>query len=381
MPRSALLSAARRLDAAQVLTTAALLVLGLMTLFSTSRAEFSAQAMGAAAGVGIYAAAAAFDYRRLRRAAPYLYGLALLLLVMVEVAGHVALGAQRWIRVAGVQVEPSEVCKLLVLLALASYLARKDRVGRREVLVLAGLGLPPTLLVLYQPDLGTAIVFAALLLGLLFLGGAPRLVLAAILAGLAVAVPLAPRLLHGYQRRRLEIFLDPTRDPLGAGYNLIQARIAVGSGGIFGQGWLHGLQGQLGYVPERTSDFVFAVYAEEFGLVGSGLLLALFATLLYRVGRAAAVAPDRFGYLLCVGAGLILFTQVVQNIGMNVGLTPIAGIPLPLISHGRSALLTDLALLGLVQSVVLRRRPVTHRERGSGAALPLTESGTVRLPV
>ncbi|MEP7104632.1 MAG: rod shape-determining protein RodA [Chloroflexota bacterium] len=381
MPRSALPSAARRLDAAQVLTTAALLVLGLMTLFSTSRAEFNAQAMGVAAGVAIYAAAAAFDYRRLQRAAPYLYGLALLLLVMVEVAGHVALGAQRWIRVAGIQVEPSEVCKLLVLLALATYLARKDRVGRREVVVLAGLGLPPTLLVLYQPDLGTAIVFAALLLGLLFLAGAPRLVLAAIVAGIAVAVALAPRLLHGYQRKRLEIFLDPTRDPLGAGYNLIQARIAVGSGGIFGQGWLHGLQGQLGYVPERTSDFVFAVYAEEFGLVGCGLLLALFMALLYRVARAAAVAPDRFGYLLCVGAALILFTQVVQNIGMNVGLTPIAGIPLPFISHGRSALLTDLALLGLVQSVVVRRRLVTHRERRTEAAIPLTESGTVRLPV
>ena len=381
MPRSAVLSAVRRLDVAQGLILAALLVLGLMTLVSTSPAAFTAQAGGVAAGLLVYIAAAAFDYRRLQPAAPYLYGLAILLLVMVEVAGHVALGAQRWIRVAGIQVEPSEVCKLLVLLALATYLARKDRVVRREVLVLAGLGLPPTLLVLYQPDLGTAIVFAALLLGLLFLAGAPRLVLAAIVTGIALAVPLAPRLLHGYQRKRLEIFLDPTRDPLGAGYNLIQARIAVGSGGIFGQGWLHGLQGQLGYVPERTSDFVFAVYAEEFGLVGCGLLLALFAALLYRIARAAAVAPDRFGYLLCVGVALILFTQVVQNIGMNVGLTPIAGIPLPFISHGRSALLTDLALLGLVQSVVLRRRLVTHRERRPEAALPLTESGTVRLPV
>jgi rod shape determining protein RodA len=199
-----------------VLILAALLVLGLMTLVSTSRAAFTAQAGGVAAGLFVYAAAAAFDYRRLQPAAPHLYGLAILLLVMVEVAGHVALGAQRWIRVAGVQVEPSEICKLLVLMALATYLARRERVGRRELLILAGLGLPPTLLVLYQPDLGTAIVFASLLLGLLFLAGAPRLVVAALVAGAAVALPVAPHLLHGYQRKRLEIFLDPTRDPLRA---------------------------------------------------------------------------------------------------------------------------------------------------------------------
>ena len=377
MPRNAE-AVLRRLDLPQALTAAALLVLGLMTLYSTSGPDFAAQLSGAVLGLALCVAAAAFDYRRLQAAAPFLYGLALLLLLTVEVAGHTAYGAQRWIRIAGVQVEPSEVSKLLVLLALAAYLARRERVGRREVLILAGLGLPPTLLVLFQPDLGTAIVFAALLLGLLFLAGAPRLVLAAVVTGLLAAVPIAPHLLHGYQRRRLEIFLDPSRDPLGAGYNLIQARIAVGSGGLFGQGWLHGLQGQLGYVPERTSDFVFAVYAEEFGLVGCLLLLALFTVLVYRIARSAAVAPDRFGFLLCAGAAVILFTQVVQNVGMNVGLTPIAGIPLPFISHGRSALLTDLVLLGLVQSVVLRRRLVTVRPE---SRIPLTESGTVRLPV
>ena len=377
MPRNAE-AVLRRLDLPQALTAAALLVLGLMTLYSTSGPDFAAQLSGTVLGLALCVAAAAFDYRRLQAAAPFLYGLALLLLLTVEVAGHTAYGAQRWIRIAGVQVEPSEVSKLLVLLALAAFLARRERVGRREVLILAGLGLPPTLLVLFQPDLGTAIVFAALLLGLLFLAGAPRLVLAAVVTGLLAAVPIAPHLLHGYQRRRLEIFLDPSRDPLGAGYNLIQARIAVGSGGLFGQGWLHGLQGQLGYVPERTSDFVFAVYAEEFGLVGCLLLLALFTVLVYRIARSAAVAPDRFGFLLCAGAAVILFTQVVQNVGMNVGLTPIAGIPLPFISHGRSALLTDLVLLGLVQSVVLRRRLVTVRPE---SRIPLTESGTVRLPV
>ena len=378
MPRSTAAALLRRVDLPQALTVAALLVLGLMTLYSTSGHDFAAQLSGVALGLPLYVAAAAFDYRRLQAAAPFLYGLALLLLLTVEVAGHTAYGAQRWIRVAGIQVEPSEISKLLVLLALAAFLARRERVGRREVLILAALGLPPTLLVLFQPDLGTATVFAALLLGVLFLAGAPRLVLGAVLAGVLAAVPVAPHLLHGYQRQRLEIFLDPSRDPLGAGYNLIQARIAVGSGGILGQGWLHGLQGQLGYVPERTSDFIFAVYAEEFGLLGCLLLLALFTVLVYRMGRAAALAPDRFGFLLGAGAAVIVFTQVVQNVGMNVGLTPIAGIPLPFISHGRSALLTDLVLLGLVQSVALRRRLVTVKPE---SRIPLTESGTVRLPV
>jgi rod shape determining protein RodA len=223
-------------------------------------------------------------------------------------------------------------------------------------------------------------VFAGLLLGIAFLAGASRLNLAAIVVGGLAVLPLLPHLLHGYQRKRLQIFLDPSTDPLGAGYNLIQARIAVGSGGLFGQGWLHGAQGRLGYVPERTSDFVFAVFAEQFGLLGSLLLLALFALLVFRVLRAAAVAPDRFGELLCGGVAVILLTQVVQNVGMNVGLTPIAGIPLPLISHGSSALVTTLAMLGLVQSVLLRRRRVDHASAAeSPDRLLLSDHGTVRL--
>lgn len=346
----------RRLDAVQLAAAGALLVLGLMTLYAASAAEFRTQLAGLALGLAAFAGFALTDYRRLRAAAPYLYGAALLILLAVEAAGHVSYGAQRWIRVAGVQVQPSELAKLLLLVVLAAYLAGRERVGAREMAVTAGLGVPPALLVLFQPDLGTAIVFAALIVGILFLAGAPRPHLAGVVAAGLAAVPILPHVLHGYQRRRLEVFLDPSRDPLGAGYNLIQARIAVGSGGVFGQGWLHGAQGQLGYVPERTSDFVFAVFAEQFGLAGCLILLALFAVLLLRMARSAASAPDRFGELLCAGAAVIFFTQVAQNVGMNVGLTPIAGIPLPFISHGSSALVTEMALLGLVQSVMLRRR-------------------------
>ncbi|HEX6548717.1 MAG TPA: rod shape-determining protein RodA [Candidatus Dormibacteraeota bacterium] len=344
-----------RWDPLQLLLAAALATLGLMTLYSTSRTAFGSQLAGLALGAAAFTALAVFDYRRLRPAAPWLYAAALLLLLAVAVAGHSALGAQRWIRLAGVQLEPSEVAKLLALIALAAYLAGRERLHRRDVLVVLGLSAAPVALVLRQPDLGTAIVFVVLALGLLFLAGAPRLPLAAIAVGGVAAIPLLPHLLHGYQRRRLEIFLNPGQDPLGAGYNLIQARIAIGSGGLFGQGWMHGLQGSLGYVPERSSDFVFAVYAEQFGLAGCLLLLGLFGLLLMRLLRASTLAPDRFGELLCLGAAVVFFTQVFQNIGMNLGLTPIAGIPLPFLSHGSSALVTELAMLGLVQSVLLRR--------------------------
>jgi rod shape determining protein RodA len=222
--------------------------------------------------------------------------------------------------------------------------------------------------VISQPDLGTTIVLVTAALGVLFLAGARPAQLGLVLTAALVALPLLPHLLYGYQRRRLEIFLNPGQDPLGAGYNLLQARIAVGSGGMFGQGWLHGLQGQLGFVPERATDFVFATFAEEFGLLGSLVLLTLFGLLLVRLLRTATVSSDRFGELLAGGAFFIVFVQVVENVGMNIGLLPIAGIPLPLISYGGSATITTLAALGLVQSVMVRTRRVAHLERTSPSA-------------
>jgi rod shape determining protein RodA len=250
----------------------------------------------------------------------------------------------------------------MLVLVLAAYLSRFERLSWRGFGGALALVAPPAYLILTQPDLGTTIVFVAVLVGMLFLGGARPMQLFSLAAAAAVVVPLLPHLLRGYQRQRLQIFLDPNLDPLGAGYNLLQARIAVGSGGLFGQGWLHGLQGQLGFVPERATDFVFAIFAEEFGLLGSLLLLAIFGAVLIRVLRSAAVAPDRFGELVAGGVFAMLLIQVVENVGMNIGLLPIAGIPLPLISYGGSATITTLAALGLVQSVALRRRAIVHRE-------------------
>ena len=357
----------RRLDHLQPALVGMLAALGLMTVYS-AHADWRRQMLWLILGAGAYAAAASFDYRRLKPIALGLYAGMILLLLAVHFAGHTALGARRWLSVAGFPLEPSELSKLLLVIVLAAYLTRSDRLSWRAFGGSLLLVAPPACLVLTQPDLGTTIVFIGLLFGMLFLAGASAWQLFSLVFAGAVSLPLLPYLLHGYQRRRLEIFLDPSQDPLGAGYNLVQARIAVGSGGLFGQGWLHGLQGQLGFVPERATDFVFAIFAEEFGLLGSLVLLALFGTLLVRLLRTAAVAPDRFGELLAGGVFVMVLVQVVQNVGMNIGVLPIAGIPLPLISYGGSATISVLAALGLCQSVAMRRRTVDG---------PVAELGTI----
>ena len=336
-----------------------LAVLGVMTVYSAG-ADWKRQMIWIALGVAAYAAAASFDYRRLLPLAPVLYGGMVFLLVAVHLVGRSALGARRWLSVGGFPLEPSELSKLLLVVALAAFLGHEPALSWRRFGAVLAVAAPPAALILTQPDLGTTIVIAAILLGMLFLGGARPAQLASLAIAALVVIPALPYLLHGYQRRRLEIFLNPSSDPLGAGYNLLQARIAVGAGGYFGQGWLHGLQGQLGFVPERATDFVFAIFAEQFGLLGSLLLLAIFGTLVVRLLKAAALSPDRFGELIAGGVFVMLCVQVVENVGMNIGVLPIAGIPLPLISYGGSATITALAALGLAQSVVLRRRTVVH---------------------
>ena len=351
----------QRLDHLQPLLAGMLAALGLMTVYS-AHADWFRQLVWVVLGGIAYAAAAAFDYRRLQALAPWIYVSMLALLLAVRLFGRAALGAQRWLSLGGFPLEPSELSKVMLVVVLGAYLSWQEKLSWRAFLGVLGLVAPAAALILIQPDLGTTIVVLAVLVGLLFLGGARIGQLGSLVACTVVLIPLLPHLLHGYQRRRLEIFLNPNSDPLGTGYNLLQARIAVGAGGLFGQGWLHGLQGALGFVPERATDFVFAVFAEQFGLLGCLLLLTLFGTLLIRLLHSAAVAPDRFGRLLAAGVFVMMFAQVAENVGMNIGLLPIAGIPLPLISYGGSATLTTLAGLGLVQSVALRRPLLVHRD-------------------
>jgi len=368
----------RRVDLALAGAAAALAIVGVLTIYSAG-ADWQRQLLWLALGGAAFVAASWFDYRRLAPLAAGVYVAMIVLLVAVHLVGRSALGAQRWLSVGGFPLEPSELSKVMLVVVLAALLSRQRPLSWRMFALILVLAAPPAVLILTQPDLGTALVFGAVLLAMLFLGGARWGQLASIgLAGL-VAIPLLPFVLHGYQRRRLEIFLNPGSDPLGAGYNLMQARIAVGSGGLFGQGWLHGLQGQLGFVPERATDFIFAIYAEQFGLLGGLVLLGLFGFLLVRILNAAAGSADRFGELLCAGVFVVVFAQVVENVGMNIGALPIAGVPLPLISYGGSATVTVLAALGLVQSVARRRRAVIHHNPQLAPSLNRTEIGAVRL--
>ena len=348
-----------RVERIQPMLAGVLALLGVMTIYSAG-ADWSRQIVWIGIGVAAYMAAAMFDYRRLLPLAAGIYAAMLLMLVAVHLVGHSALGARRWLSLMGFPLEPSELSKLLLVIVLAALLSREERLRWRTFGLVLVLVAAPAALILTQPDLGTTIVLVAVLLGMLWAGRIRPGQLASLAIATIVAIPTLPILLHGYQRRRLDIFLNPDSDPLGAGYNLLQARIAVGVGGFFGQGWLHGLQGPLGFVPERATDFVFAIFAEQFGLFGSLILLTLYGALMVRMLKSAAVAPDRFGELIAAGVFVMLLVQVVENIGMNIGLLPIAGIPLPLISYGGSATITTFAALGMVQSITLRRRVVVH---------------------
>jgi len=267
----------------------------------------------------------------------------------------------RWIRVGPITLQPSEAVKLAVCLVVCRVLARPTRAladVRWTVLVLA-LAAVPFLLIFRQPDLGTAAVLIPLAGGLLFAAGVPLRTLA-ILAGIALlALPLSWFLLDGYQQERLMVFFNPGVDPLGAGWNKSQSEIAVGAGGLWGKGLLRGTQNILGFLPSTVAptDFIFSVLAEELGFVGCALVLVLYGIVLLGVFRAALQAPDKLGRLLCVGVGILLFSHAFVNMGMTVGVMPITGLPLPLLSYGGSFLVSTLAALGLVQSVVLRRRP------------------------
>ena len=308
-------------------------------------------------GFGILFLVAQIRPDDLRRLAPILFGLGVLLLIAVLGVGIVSKGARRWLGVGGLSFQPSEIVKLALPLMLAWYFARVPLPPNLRQLALAGIiTLVPVALIAKQPDLGTAILVLGSGFAMLFLAGMYWRILAAIAALAAVAVPYVWTHLHGYQQKRILTLLDPASDPLGAGYHTLQGMIAIGSGGFFGKGWLNSSQAHLEYLPESSTDFIFAVFAEEFGLLGILVLLGLYLFIVYRGFLIAWLAQDSFTRLLAGGLTLVFFFYFFVNVGMVSGILPVVGVPLPLISYGGTALVTLMAAFGMLMSIHTHRK-------------------------
>ncbi|MGP1947370.1 MAG: peptidoglycan glycosyltransferase MrdB [Arsenophonus sp. NC-PG7-MAG3] len=290
--------------------------------------------------------------------APYLYIFCLILLFFVDAFGQISKGAQRWLDIGFIRFQPSEIAKIAVPLMVARFVNRDlCPPSLKNILLALMLIFLPTLLVAAQPDLGTSILVASSGLFILFLVGMNWKLILIATTGIVSFIPILWfMLMHDYQRDRVMMLLDPETDPLGAGYHIIQSKIAIGSGGLFGKGWLHGTQSQLEFLPERHTDFIFAVLAEEFGLIGVLILLMLYLLLIMRGLIIATNAQNTFGRVVVGGLMLIFFVYLFVNIGMVSGILPIVGIPLPLLSYGGSALIVLMAGFGIIMSIHTHRK-------------------------
>jgi rod shape determining protein RodA len=337
--------------------------LGVVQIFSAAHGTFWEDAwwkqiVWVGAGLLLMWIATAIDYHALMQHVTPLYVVSVGLLITVLLIGKQAFGSTRWIPVApGVHLQVSEFVKLVIILLVARYLTdlRTDELAVREMLKLAGLVLVPTALVIKQPDVGTGLTYLAVLVACSFLAGLRWKYVAAISVVAVVVLPISVHFLSDYQKGRIESFLDPERDPQGKGYQLIQSKIAVGSGGMFGKGVTKGTQTQLRFLPVPHKDFIFSAFAEEHGFVGAVVILSLFFVLVMRVIQNAQTAPDRVGMYICMGVAALLLFHILVNVGMGAGLMPVTGIPLPFMSFGGSSIWTFFLALGLVNNVRLRR--------------------------
>lgn len=356
-----------------VLLLGAVATAGFLMLYSVAGGSLDpwadAQIVRFAAGLVIMVAIGLVDIRFWRWMAPFAYAVSLVLLVAVDVMGVIGMGAQRWIALGPLQIQPSEMMKIALVMALAAYYWKlpPEKVSRPLwVMVPLLLILMPVALVMEQPDLGTAILLLAGGGSVMFLAGVSLWYFAAAIGagvGLVTAVIESQgtdwQLIKDYQFRRIFTFLDPSADPLGAGYHITQAKIALGSGGLVGKGYMQGTQARLNFLPEKHTDFIFTTLAEEFGYVGTTTILVLYLLVIVFCTVSAISNRDRFGALLTGGVAMSFFLLFTVNMGMVMGLMPVVGVPLPLISYGGSAMLVLLAAFGLVQSAHI------HRPRGN----------------
>jgi rod shape determining protein RodA len=339
--------------------------LGILTVYSASYAPGSdgpppmavRQLIWFVAGIAVMFSMLSFDYRRLERHAYLIYLAALLLLLAVPLIGQVGGGSRRWLRLGPMSIQPSEFVKLAIVLVCARHfsLTPPSKLGLREALVPLVLTVVPAAAILLQPDLGSAALIVLVALSMLILGGVQIRWLALLASPIVVLAPFLWSGLKEYQQKRILTFIDPTQDPLGSGYHVIQSKIAVGSGMLWGKGFLQGTQNHLSFLPEQHTDFIFSVFSEEWGLVGAAILMTLYLAFLLRGTMIAARARNRFGALLVMGVLTIVFWQVVVNVGMVTGLMPVVGITLPMFSYGGSSMLCLRLGIGLVMNVSMRR--------------------------
>ncbi len=314
-------------------------------------------------GLLVMMAVAAVGYQRLAHLAYPFYGLVVVSLVAVLLWGKVVGGSQRWLALGPFVVQPSEMARLAVILVLAWYFHRRDQdepYNLRQLVIPMALIMLPAVLILKEPDLGTALLVMIVGTSVILMNGVRLTSLALATGSLLAVLPVGWNYLKDYQKRRIFSFLDPASDPLGAAYHLIQSKIAVGSGGFAGKGFMAGTQSQLHFLPEQHTDFAFSVVAEEWGFVGAVVVLLIIAAVIYRCLMQAMRAKDRMGMLVVVGVTAMVFWPAVINVGMVLGLFPVVGIPLPFISYGGSSMITTMAAMGLIQGVAMRRF-VFHR--------------------
>lgn len=309
------------------------------------------------------------DPRQLMRASYLFYGLSIILLVVVETLGVLGGGAQRWIAIGGFTLQPSELAKLSVILVLARYFHGVSMEGSRHYMLLIMpailVGLPAGLILL-QPNLGTASIVCMIAYAMCFMAGIRWYYFAATIIGGASAVPIIYQFLHPYQQQRVLTFLNPEADPLGSGYNIIQSKIAIGSGGFFGKGLVGGTQGQLDFLPEKQTDFIFTMLAEELGFFGGMVLVILYALLIGFAMLLAVRCRHVFGRMVAAGIATLFFVHVFINMGMVMGLLPVVGVPLPFLSYGGSFLMTIIIACGLLMHVYVNREAALPRVGSSG---------------
>lgn len=341
-------------------TAAGIFVIGLLFLFSATYSRnidfIIKQTAWFLIGALFFIVIINTNYRKIISFGYVFYFLSLVLLLIVFFFGSKRLGAQRWLELGFFNLQPSELAKLFITLALIQYLTEhKVEKGVKNILSAFFIMLVPFALILVQPDLGTAFMLVPVFFVLLYIWGAKLKHLFFIIGGGLIASPLGWFLLKDYQKDRLMVFMNPDIDPLGAGYTVIQSRIAIGSGGVFGKGWLSGTQNQLNFLTERHTDFIFSVAGEEWGFAGGVALIALYYILVRRAFEIAKKTDDPCGVLAACGMATIIGIQVVVNISMTMGFMPVVGLPLPLVSYGGSSLLVTMAALGLLESIAIHR--------------------------